>query len=125
MLPGICEELAAAGEAGWSLARWLAVRQWEWVEGELRKADAAPSPSAATAALSELVPPLLNVLRTTLAIGAFDVQESIVRQLAATRTDRRVDFLTRSSARHQSSTRTSTSPSSPFTSSASNHSPRG
>jgi hypothetical protein len=94
MLPRIGEELAAAGEAGWSLARWLAVRQWEWVEGELRKVDAAPSPSGASAALSELVPPLLNVLRGTLAIGAFDVQESIVRQLAATRTERRVDFLT-------------------------------
>ncbi|MDP9193364.1 MAG: 2OG-Fe(II) oxygenase [Acidobacteriota bacterium] len=37
MLPRICEELAEAGEAGWSLARWLAVRQWEWIEGELRK----------------------------------------------------------------------------------------
>ena len=94
MLPRICEEFAAAGEAGWSLARWLAVRQWEWVEGELRKADADPSPSHASAALSELVPPLLHVLRTTLAIGAFDIQESIVRQLAATRTERRVDFLT-------------------------------
>ena len=94
MLPPICEELAAAGEAGWSLARWLAVRQWEWVEGELRRADADPSPSHASAALSELVPPLLHVLRTTLAIGAFDVQESIVRQLAATRTERRVNFLT-------------------------------
>ncbi|HYI08120.1 MAG TPA: 2OG-Fe(II) oxygenase [Thermoanaerobaculia bacterium] len=94
MLPRICEELAEAGEAGWSLARWLAVRQWEWIEGELRKADADPSPSHASGALSELVPPLLNVLRTTLAIGAFDVQEAIVRQLAATRTERRVDFLT-------------------------------
>ncbi|HYK04796.1 MAG TPA: 2OG-Fe(II) oxygenase [Thermoanaerobaculia bacterium] len=94
LLPRIGEELAAAGEAGWSLARWLAARQWEWIEGELRKADADPSPSGASAALSELVPPLLNVLRTTLAIGAFDVQESIVRQLAAARTERRVDFLT-------------------------------
>lgn len=94
MLPRIGEELAEAGEAGWSLARWLAVRQWEWIEGELRKADADPSPSGASAALSTLVPPLLHVLRTTLAIGAFDVQESIVRQLAATRTERRVDFLT-------------------------------
>lgn len=94
MLSRICEELAEAGEAGWSLARWLAVRQWEWVEGELRKADAVRSPSGASAALSALVPPLLNVLRTTLAVGAFDVQESIVRQLAETRTERRVDFLT-------------------------------
>ena len=94
LLPRICEELAAAGEAGWSLARWLADRQWEWVEGELRKADADLSPSGATAALSTLVPPLLNILRTTLAIGAFDVQESIVRHLAATHTERRVDFLT-------------------------------
>lgn len=93
MLPRICEELSEGGEAGWSLARWLTVRQWEWIEGELRKADADPSPSGASAALSELVPPL-NVLRTTLAIGAFDVQESIVRRLAATRTERRVDFLT-------------------------------
>jgi hypothetical protein len=94
MLPRICEELAEAGEAGWSLGRWLAVRQWEWIEGELRKADADPSPSGARGALSALVPPLLNVLRTPLAIGAFDVQEAIVRQLAATRTERRVDFLT-------------------------------
>jgi hypothetical protein len=94
MLPRIGEELAAAGEAGWSLARWLAVREWEWVEGELRKADADPSPSRASTALSALVPPLLHVLRTTLAIGAFDVQEAIARQLAATRTERRVDFLT-------------------------------
>lgn len=94
MLPRIGEELAEAGEAGWSLARWLAVRQWEWIEGELRKADAVLSPSAASAALSELVRPLLNVLQTTLAIGAFDVQESIVRQLATTRTELRVDFLT-------------------------------
>lgn len=94
MLPRISEQLAEGGEAGWSLARWLAVRQWEWIEGELRKADADPSPSAASAALRELVPPLLNVLRTPLAIGAFDVQDAIVRQLAATRTERRVDFLT-------------------------------
>ncbi|HYC89125.1 MAG TPA: 2OG-Fe(II) oxygenase [Thermoanaerobaculia bacterium] len=94
LLPRIGEELAEAGDAGWSLARWLAVRQWEWVEGELRQADADPSPSDAREVLTILVPPLLNVLRTTLAIGAFDLQESIVRHLATTRTERRVDFLT-------------------------------
>jgi hypothetical protein len=94
MLPRICEELSSAGEAGWALARWLAVRQWEWIEDELRETDKNPSPSKANAALTALVPPLLAVLRSTVIIGAFDVQESIVQQLSAVRTERRVDFLT-------------------------------
>ncbi|HUP63533.1 MAG TPA: 2OG-Fe(II) oxygenase [Thermoanaerobaculia bacterium] len=94
MLPRICEELSSAGEAGWALARWLAVRQWEWIESELRETDKNPAPSKAIAGLTVLVPPLLAVLGSTVIIGAFDVQESIIQQLAAVRTERRVDFLT-------------------------------
>jgi hypothetical protein len=92
MLPRICEELSAAGEDGWALARWLAVRQWEWIVSELREADNAPSPSEAEAKLSALVPPLLAVLRSAANIGAFDVQESIVQQLAAANTERRMSY---------------------------------
>lgn len=93
-LPRICEELCLAGEAGWALARWLVVHQWEWSEGELRKTDESRSPSAASTRLTALVPPLLAILRSSVAIGAFDVLEAIVQQLAAVRTERRVDFLT-------------------------------
>lgn len=93
LLPRICKELSAAGKAGAALARWLAVRQWEWIENELGKADNDPSPSSASAKLSDLVPPLLAILRSTVMIGALDVQESIVGQLAAARTERRVDAL--------------------------------
>jgi hypothetical protein len=92
-LPRLCEELSAAGEDGWSLARWLAVREWEWVERELREAEDEPSPSEAGTKLNALVPPLLAVLRSTVNIGAFDLQESMVRQLAEARTERRVDLL--------------------------------
>lgn len=92
-LPRISEQLCSAGEAGWALARWLAVREWEWIEGALRETDENRSPSEANARLSALVPPLMAVLRSTVVIGAFDVQESIVRQLAAVRTERREDFL--------------------------------
>ena len=108
MLPRICEELSSAGEAGWALARWLAVRQWEWIEGELREADKNPSPSKASAGLTVLVSPLLAVLQSAVIIGAFDVQESIVQQLATVRTERRVDFLTtllRATPRHDADVR--------------------
>jgi predicted 2-oxoglutarate/Fe(II)-dependent dioxygenase YbiX len=91
MLPRICEELSA-GEDGWALARWLAVRQWEWIESELCEADDALSPSKAEAKRSALVPPLLAVLRSAANIGAFDVQESIVQQLAAANTERRMSY---------------------------------
>jgi hypothetical protein len=94
LLPRICEELSAAGGAGWELARWLAIRQWEWIENKMGEADNDPSPSNASARLSALVPPLLAILRSTVMLGAFEVQESIVRQLAAAITERRVDFLT-------------------------------
>ena len=93
MLPSICEELSEAGDAGWTLARGLASSQWQWIEGELREAERDPSPSNAGVRLNALVPPLLSVLRSTALIGAYDLQESIVEQLAATRTERREDFL--------------------------------
>lgn len=89
----IAERLQDIAPPG-SFARWLAVRQWEWIEGELRETDKDPSPSKADARSTALVPPLLAVLRSTIIIGAFDVQEAIVQQLAAVRTERRVDFLT-------------------------------
>ena len=94
MLPRICKELSAAGEAGGALARWLVVRQWELIENEMGEADNDPSRSSASAKLSALVPPLRAILRSTVMIGALDAQESIVRQLAAARTERRVDVLT-------------------------------
>jgi hypothetical protein len=94
MLPRICRELSTAGDSGEALARWLAVRQWEWIENQMGEADNDPSPSSASAKLSALVPPLLAILRSTVKIGAFDAQESIVRQLAAARTERRVGVLT-------------------------------
>ncbi|MGZ5472488.1 MAG: 2OG-Fe(II) oxygenase [Thermoanaerobaculia bacterium] len=94
MLPRICGVLSSAGEAGWALARWLTVRQWEWIEGELRETDEETSPSEAKARSIALVPPLLAILRSTVIMGAFDVQDSIVQQLGAVRTERRVDFLT-------------------------------
>jgi 2OG-Fe(II) oxygenase superfamily len=92
-LPRICKELSAGDEAGGALARWLAVRQWEWIDKKMGEADYDPSPSSASAKLSALVPPLLAILRSTVMIGAFDVQESIVRQLAAARSERRVNVL--------------------------------
>jgi hypothetical protein len=94
MLPRICQELSEAGEAAWALAQWLAVRQWEWIKKEMDAADKDPSPSSASAKLSALVPPLLAILRSAAMIGAFDEQELIVGQLAAARTERRVDALT-------------------------------
>jgi hypothetical protein len=70
------------------------MRQWEWIQNEIGEAEKDPSFSTASARLSVLVPPLLAILRSIAIIGAFDVQESIVRQLAAARTERRVDLLT-------------------------------
>ena len=94
MLPRICEELRRAGEAGCALGRWLAVSHWDWIETELRDAEGDRSPSAANARLNALVPPLLAILRSTVVVDAPDLRESIVRQLAAAQTERRVNFLT-------------------------------
>ncbi len=91
MLPRICRELSAAGEAGGALARWLTVRQWGSIEKELGDADNDPSPSRSSAKLSALIPALLAILRSTVMTGA---SESIVRQLAAADTERRVELLT-------------------------------
>ncbi len=93
-LPRICQELSEGGEAAWALAQWLAVRQWEWLHKEMDAADSDPSPSRASAKMNALVPPLLAILRSTAVIGAFDEQQLIIGQLAAARTERRVDALT-------------------------------
>jgi hypothetical protein len=88
MLPSICEELRRAGEAGCALGRWLAVSHWDWIETELRDAEGDQSPSAASAKLNALVPPLLAILRSTVIVDASDLRESISQQLAAAQMER-------------------------------------
>ena len=94
MLPRICEELRRAGEVGCAFGRWLAISHWDWIETELRNAEGNQSPSAASARLNALVPPLLAILRSTVIVGAPDLRESIVQQLVAAQTERRVTILT-------------------------------
>jgi hypothetical protein len=94
MLPRICEELRRAGEAGRALGQWLAASHWDWIETEMGKAEGDQSPSAAVARLNALVLPLLAILRSTDIVDASDLRESIIQQLTAARTERRVNFLT-------------------------------
>lgn len=92
-LPRICEELRREGEGGPALARWLVTSHWDWLANELRGAEREPSPSAAATASSALVAPLLAILRCAIVAKADELRESILRELGATTSERRVEFL--------------------------------